>query len=627
MYTVPASTTTVLILVESFLVAVLVLDRYVLSGRATSSSSTFPIPLLTGWSVPLGMGLAAMLAITLVASVAATVRGVSTIALGIFLALAIGTALTVRQVAQRRRLPADASDADKAEVDELRHQLETLRASEKHFREIASAVPDWIWLVDARGRYTYSSPSVERILGYPTEEIVGLHLLEPVQAEDGPEFSGFLTEVFRARKAFQNVPKHARRRDGHDIWLETSAVPLLDERGEFFGYCGIDRDITERRQQEEQMLRAERLEVARRIAGQIAHDLNNLIAPLVGYPELIRMQLPNGHSAAPLCDAMLQAALQLADINEGLQALGQRGQPGEEPVNLNRLVEDAVEQLADRPETLTLELHLAEDLLPVSGSASQLSLAVNRLVVNARESMYDAGVLTVTTENVYVDEPIGHFNRVEMGEYVRLTVGDTGAGIPESIRDKIFDPFFTTKRNGTRPRTGLGLSLVQAVVDDHRGYVDVESVVGKGTSFSLYLPVNREVLRERYNEGLPGGNETILIVDDDEEQVDLTKQLLETLGYRVRAVVNGEEGIAFLKTQAVDLVILDMVMPPGIDGLETYRRMLEIRPAQRAIIVSGYAESERVREAQSLGAGAYLRKPVTLGKLARAVRRELNLRQ
>ena len=381
----------------------------------------------------------------------------------------------------------------------------------------------------------------------------------------------------------------------------------------------------EREAREAELLRAQRLETAGRIAGQVAHDFNNLLAPLVGYPELIKMRLPPDHPVAPLCDALLRAAEQLATINQDLLALGRRGHVSREPADLNRLVREAwsTSLATPAPETLRIDLELGEDLLPVSGSAAQLERVVLNLITNAREAMADDGRLRISTGNVYLDSPVAGYSRVSMGEYARVEVADTGPGIPEEIRDKVFDAFFTTKK-AARRGAGLGLSVVQAVVDDHKGFVDVRSEVGAGTTVTLYLPIARDGVRAQSHGETPRGRERILIVDDDDAQREVGRELLATLGYAVESVPSGEAALEWLRADTADLLVLDMIMPGGLDGADTFRRARALRPDQRAIVLSGYAESERVTEALKLGAGAFVRKPVTLDRLGRAVRAELD---
>ena len=238
--------------------------------------------------------------------------------------------------------------------------------------------------------------------------------------------------------------------------------------------------------------------------------------------------------------------------------------------------------------------------------------------------MNSGGRLSIKTENYYVEGELGAYNRIPRGGYVKVTISDTGCGIPPNILPSIFDPFFTTKTADRKRGSGLGLSVVHAVVEDHKGYIDVVSQPGEGTSFYLYFPITRDAAPTPETVSIRGGEENILIVDDDPTQGEVTSRLLQRLGYRVSIVGGGEEAIQYLTANHPDLLALDMAMGRGIDGTETYRRALEINPAQKAILFSGFAESARVREALEMGAGAFLRKPLTLNTLAAAVRKELD---
>jgi CheY-like chemotaxis protein len=352
----------------------------------------------------------------------------------------------------------------------------------------------------------------------------------------------------------------------------------------------------------------------------VAHDFNNLLAPLVGYPELIKSRLPADHPAQQFCDAMVDAASKMASINEDLLALGRRGSFDQVPMELNRLVHRALDQTPLLPEGITVERELAEDLLPIRASAPQLLRVLVNLFANALEAMADSGALTVRTANVYLDTSAAGYDRIERGEYVRLDVQDTGTGIAPEIRSRIFDAFFTTKVAGRRRGSGLGLSVVQAIVEDHGALLDLQTEVGKGTTFSLYFPVARERILEATAEGVKGGTESVLIVDDDPGQREVAQEILASLGYSVDAVSSGKEAVERMRVSPADLVLVDMVMEGGIDGAETLKRIQKARPDQRAIIFSGFAESERVRAALASGAALFLRKPVTLARLAQAVR-------
>ena len=248
------------------------------------------------------------------------------------------------------------------------------------------------------------------------------------------------------------------------------------------------------------------------------------------------------------------------------------------------------------------------------------------LVSNAAEAMPEGGKLTISTENRYIDRPVRGYEDVVEGDYVVLTIADTGTGIAPDDIEKIFEPFYTKKKMG-RSGTGLGMAVVWGTVKDHNGYIDIQSTEGKGTTFTLYFPVTRKEVMERITTGsiedYLGDGESILVVDDVEEQRELASGMLEKLGYSVSKVSSGEEAVEYLKNNKIDLIVLDMIMDPGIDGLETYKQILEIHPGQKAIIASGFSETDRVKEVQSIGARAYIRKPFLLEKIGIAVKEEL----
>jgi CheY-like chemotaxis protein len=256
-----------------------------------------------------------------------------------------------------------------------------------------------------------------------------------------------------------------------------------------------------------------------------------------------------------------------------------------------------------------------------------LGKTIFNLASNASEAMPEGGVLTIKTANHYLDKPIYGYDEIREGDYVVLSVSDTGEGIRAADLKRIFEPFYTKKIMG-RSGTGLGLAVVWGTVKDHNGYINVQSVEGKGSTFTLYFPVTRKELSAEYAavsvSEYMGKGESILIVDDVREQCDMAAAILKELNYRVASAESGEEAVTYLKMHKADLMVLDMIMDPGMDGLDIYRSVLEIRPKQKAIIVSGFSESDRVKAVQALGAGAYVRKPYDIEKLGLAVKRELD---
>jgi two-component system, cell cycle sensor histidine kinase and response regulator CckA len=329
---------------------------------------------------------------------------------------------------------------------------------------------------------------------------------------------------------------------------------------------------------------------------------------------------------------MQESGKRAAAIVQDLLTLARRAVPTSEVVNLNRIISEYLtsperDKLMSFHAAVRVETRLDEGLLNILGSPLHLSKTVMNLISNAAEAMPGGGTILVSTENRYVDSPIRGYDHVEEGDYVTLAVSDTGVGIPEADRNRIFEPFYTKKVMG-RSGTGLGMAVVWGTVKDHKGYIDVRSEEGKGTTFTLYFPVTREErLKEKpvpSLERLKGRGESVLVVDDVAGQREIASALLSHLGYSVSAASSGEEALQYVERSRFDLIILDMVMDPGIDGLETFRRILQLHPGQKAVIASGFSETLRVKEAQRLGAGPYIKKPYTLAKIAEAVRRELD---
>jgi CheY-like chemotaxis protein len=261
----------------------------------------------------------------------------------------------------------------------------------------------------------------------------------------------------------------------------------------------------------------------------------------------------------------------------------------------------------------------------IQGSPIHLHKTLMNLVSNAAEAIAGEGCVWIETGNCYVDKPIKGYDTVNEGEYVLLQVSDDGVGMAPEEMERIFEPFYT-KKVMHRSGTGLGMAVVWGTVKDHKGYIDVFSRQDEGTRVTLYFPVTRRRLGEEAAppvEDYKGEGESILVVDDVKEQREITCSMLEALGYTVEAAPGGEAAIEAIKQQTFSLVVLDMIMDPGMDGLDTYKRMIEICPGQKAIIVSGFSETVRIMEAQRLGAGAYLKKPYTLDRLGQAVKEEL----
>lgn len=393
-----------------------------------------------------------------------------------------------------------------------------------------------------------------------------------------------------------------------------------------------DRKQTERMIQESQEIKARsrKMESLGLLAGGVAHDLNNILSGIVSYPELLLLELPEASNLRKPIQTIQESGQRAAAIVLDLLTVARGVATTKEPTSLNDLIIDYLkspefEKLKQFHEGVKIETNLDNNVFNINGSQVHIRKVVMNLVSNAAEAIEKYGTITISTQNRYIDKPFRSFDDFDEGEYAVLSVSDDGSGVSKADRERIFEPFYTKKMMG-RSGTGLGLAVVWNVVQDHKGYIDLKSGTNN-TTFDLYFPVTREAISDkkmhRSLEDYKGSGEIILIVDDIDSQREIAIKMLEKLGYTAISISSGEGAIEYLKKHEVDLIILDMIMDPGINGLETYEGILENNPNQKAIIASGFAETKDVKKAQQLGAGKYIRKPFTLETLGIAVKEEL----
>ena len=521
------------------------------------------------------------------------------------------------------------------DITDRKQMEDALREKEERYRLVFDNAPLGIMHFNSNGIIQDFNDKYAEIMGASKEAIVGSHMLEGLRdpamrqavknALDGERgyFDGNYTSVTGSK----TTP------------LRAIYERIVTKEGKFMGAVGLFEDITERKRAEEErrrledrLQRAEKMEALGTLAGGVAHDLNHVLGIVVGYSELLANDSRESNSARSKAMEIFKGGQRAAAIVQDLLTMARRGVSNRKVLNLNNIVLECrnspeFSMISSYHPNIRIKTDLEAHLLNISGSAVHLSKALMNLVTNATEAMPEGGVITIETGNRYLDKPVSGYDEVREGDYVVLSVSDTGEGIPAKDMKRIFEPFYTKKVMG-RSGTGLGLAVIWGTVKDHQGYINVESQEGKGAIFTLYFPVTREeISREQVPVSAAeymGNGESILIVDDVKEQRELAGVMLMKLNYTVYSVSSGEEAVEYLRQNTVDLVVLDMIMDLGMDGLDTYAKILEIHPHQKAIIVSGFSETERVSRAHALGAGAYVKKPYILEKLGLAVRKELD---
>lgn len=505
-----------------------------------------------------------------------------------------------------------------------------LRESEAKLRTLINTLPDLVWLKDPDGRYLSCNKKFERFFGAKESEIIGKTDHDYVEKELADFFRENDNKALAVGKPVINEEEIVFADDGHKEVLETIKTPMFGNDGNIIGILGIARDITERKNMAAQLEQASKLEAIGRLAGGVAHDLNNILSGVVSYPELLLTKIsPNSELRKPL-ELIQDSGKRASAVVTDLLTVARGVAAAREISNLNILLNQYQESpeyknLLMENKNVNFEVTLEPDLLNFYCSQIHVMKCLMNLVINGAESIQEEGSIEISTHNIYLEQPIFKKQYMEKGEYVVLRVADTGAGISQKDLELVFEPFYTRKQMG-RSGTGLGLYIVWNTVQDHHGGIEVESGDG-GTKIDLYFPATREKLAAKLESTpvntLKGNGEKILVVDDEQLQRNIAGEILTSLGYTIDVVDSGEEALLYLDTNKVDLVLLDMLMAPGIDGLKTHKKIIKKYPQQKVIIVSGYSENNDVRTAIRLGAYGYIQKPYTMNTIGTAVMKAL----
>ena len=544
----------------------------------------------------------------------------------------------------RNRLILDENGQPKAvqgsarDVTKRVNYEKALKESEEKYKKIVKYAPAGIFEFDLK---TFKFISVNDVMceftGYTEQELLLMGLFDLLNEEDGKKAKELFENVSFGQDDPPPVEYKILSKNGRELSVISNSKFFFKD-GAPIKAMTVVHDLTDIKKAEEdrkalevKLQSAKKLESLGTLAGGVAHDLNNILSGLVSYPDLLLHDIEEDSSLREPLLTIKKSGERAAEIVQDLLTLARRSVTVKKVFNLNQIVDDFItspeyKKIIDNQRNIEIEMKITEGILNVVGSYSHISKALTNLVSNAADALPAGGMITISTRDCYIDKPYTGFEIIPEGEYAILEVSDTGIGMPQSDLDKIFEPFYTKKVLG-RSGTGLGMSVVWGAVKDHDGYIDVITKEGSGTTFVLYYPASRteiETPSTVYIEDYLGKGESILIIDDAPEQRDLAKRMMARLGYDVTTAASGEEAVALIKKRSFDVLILDMIMPPGIDGLATYREILKIIPYQKAVIASGFAKTERVNKTQKLGAGIYIKKPYTLEKIGLAVRAELD---
>ncbi len=529
------------------------------------------------------------------------------------------------RVEERTAELTEANALLKQEIAERKRVEEALRKSEQKYRTLFEDSRDAITMTTREGRFTDVNQSALDLFGYTRKEMIEMDAWEIyVNPNDRYRFQQEIEE----KGSVRDYALKFRKKDGIEMdCLATSTVRRADD-GSILGYQSIIRDITERKRLEAQLLQAQKMEAVGTLAGGIAHDLNNILQSVSGYAQLLLLRRETNDPDYNKLKAIERSAQSASELTTQLLTFSRKVESNPRPVDLNHEVSQ-FSTLLERtiPKMISIEIHLAGDLRIISADPAQLEQIMMNLGVNAKDAMPDGGKLIFQTENVTLDRQSCKAFEIEPGDYVLLTVSDTGGGMDRETVEHIFEPFYTTK--GIGKGTGLGLSMVYGIIKSHDGHITCYSEPDRGAAFKIYFPAlqtkNLKQGAESEEEKIVGGNETILLVDDDKTLLNFGQDMLEEYGYTSIMAENGEKALEAYKTEKdrIDLVILDIGMP-GIGGYKCLKELLKIDPGIKVIIATGYSANTTVKELLESGAKDFIGKPYQLKEILKKIRNALD---
>lgn len=529
---------------------------------------------------------------------------------------------TVTFVRDEKGKPVELLGVSRDITDRKRAE-KALRESEEKYRTLLDSLEVGYYETDLDGNLLSFNDTMRKTLGYGETELKGTNFREFVGEKDAKIIFRAFNAVFKTGIAEKGFNSTLNCKDATKKPIEFSVSLVHDDDGQPIGFRGVARDISDKKQLEQQLLQSQKMESIGTLAGGIAHDFNNLLGGILGFASLAKTKIPVDHKVYEYLNTIEKSSSRAAELTSQLLAFARGGKYEVKPVNLNNIVDETLDILERTFEkSVVLEKKLREELPTVEADAGQLQQVIMNLCLNARDAMDGSGKLIIQTEMETISGAYAIMNlEAKPGPYVILSVSDTGVGIDKEKIDRIFEPFFTTKKEGKG--TGLGLSMVYGVVKNHGGFINVYSELCVGTTFKIYLPLSGKLAIQEPSEiqSPAGGSESVLVVDDEESIRDLAKEILESYGYTVMLAEDGLEAVElYIKhKKEIDLVILDMAMPK-MGGRETFLKMKSLHPEVKALLSTGYSQDGKATGILNSGVKGFIQKPYQADALLSKVR-------
>ena len=544
-----------------------------------------------------------------------------------FVASTLGIALVASHVGHKLRfreyLIRNELENIQGQLKRYSANLETLVAeSEKKYQVLIDNADESIFIIQD-DVIKFPNPRTIELFAYPKEELTNIPFFDLVLDEDRGILLGQRQQIAGAKKIIPTSTFRIMRKPGETVWVDMNAVSI--EWGGRPGFLVFLRDVTEKKRMEAELIQAQKMEAIGTLAGGIAHDFNNLLMGILGYTSLMLLEskLENiNHERLKSIEHLVESG---ADLTKQLLGFARGGKYEVNPTDINELVRRSSEIFGRTKKEITIHRNYQRNLSTADVDRGQIEQVLLNLYVNAWQAMPGGGDLYLETSNVTLDETYTHLHSVNPGNYVKISVTDSGTGMDQATQRRIFEPFFTTKGMGLG--TGLGLASAYGIIKNHGGIINVYSEVGRGTTFNIYLPSStRELFEEKI---IPGeakkSTETVLIVDDQDMILTVARDMLKALGYHVFTAQGGKEALAIYseKKDGIDVVILDMIMP-SMSGGETFDKLRAVNPHVKVVLSSGYSINGQATEIMQRGCNGFIQKPFNIKELSQKIREVLD---